>query len=162
MNTVLWIDEAQPSRLAIVLRPSGGRGLAADLQVVRDAGINVLVSLLTPEDNEDLALTEEGSIAEQLGMRFISYPIQDRETPADLASFRRLVTELRDLVRSGHRIGAHCRGCIGRATVLLASVMIALGGDAAAALRVIERVRGFPVPDTAAQLQWILHFEPQA
>ncbi|HEX3986913.1 MAG TPA: hypothetical protein VHX13_09920 [Acidobacteriaceae bacterium] len=131
-----------------------------DLQVVRDEGIHLLVSLLTPEDNEDLGLADEGKIAEQLGIRFISYPIMDRETPPDLAGFRRLVTELRDLVLSGHRIGAHCRGCIGRATVLLASVMIALGWNGEAALRVIEKARGFPVPDTAAQLQWILDFEP--
>lgn len=162
MKTVLWLNEAQPSQLAIVLRPRGAEGLAADLQIARDEGVHLLVSLLTPEDNEDLGLTEEGRIAGQLGIRFISYPVMDRETPADLAGFRRLVTELRDLVRAGYRIGAHCRGCIGRATVLLASVMIALGWDAETALRVIERARGFPVPDTAAQLQWILDFEPQS
>jgi protein-tyrosine phosphatase len=162
MKTVLWLNEAQPSQLAIVLRPRGGEGLAADLQVARDEGVHVLVSLLTREDNEDLGLAEEGRIAGQLGMRFISFPIMDRETPPDLDSFRRLVTELRDLVRSGYRIGAHCRGCIGRATVLLASVMIALGWDGEAALRVIEKARGFPVPDTAAQLEWILKFEPPA
>lgn len=161
MKTVLWLNEAEPSQLAIVLRPRGGEGLAPDLQLARDEGIHVLVSLLTPEDNEDLGLANEGTIAEQLGIRFISYAVLDRETPADLASFRRLVTELRDLVRSGYRIGAHCRGCIGRATVLLASVMVALGWDAERALRVIEKARGFPVPDTAAQLEWILDFEPQ-
>ena len=160
MKTVLWLKEAQPSQLAILLRPNGGEALAADLQVARDDGIHVLVSLLTREDNEDLGLTDEGKIATQLGIRFISYPITDREIPADLASFHRLVVELRDLVRSGYRIGAHCRGCIGRATVLLASVMIALGWDAEAALRVIERARGYPVPDSAAQLEWILNFEP--
>ncbi|HEX3661328.1 MAG TPA: hypothetical protein VHU89_07840 [Acidobacteriaceae bacterium] len=161
MKTVLWINEAQPSQLAVVLRPSGGRGLAADLQVVRDQGVHVLVSLLTAEDNEDLGLADEGKIAEQLGIRFISFPITDRNTPADLASFRRLVRELRDRVRAGLRVGAHCRGCIGRATVLLASVMIALGWDAEAALRVIEKARGFPVPDTSAQLEWILSFRPE-
>lgn len=161
MRTVLWIGEAQPSQLAIVLRPRGGEGLTADLQVVRDEGISVLVSLLTPADNEDLGLTEEGRIARPLGIRFIAHPIMDRQTPADVAAFCRLVAELRDLVRSGHRIGAHCRGCIGRATVLLASVMIALGWDADAALRKIERARGFPVPDTPEQLEWILEFEPQ-
>jgi len=161
MKTILWLRETQPSQLAIVLRPRGGDDLAADLQAVRDEGVHVLVSLLTPEDNDELGLTDEGRIAEQMGIRFISYPITDRETPADLAGFRKLVTELRDLVRSGHRIGAHCRGCIGRATVLLASVMISLGWDPEAALRVIEKARGIPVPDTAAQLEWILDFEPQ-
>lgn len=160
MKTVLWIGEAEPSRLAIVLRPRGGDGLQADLETVRDAGIDVLVSLLTREDNEDLDLTEEGRIAQQLGMGFISYPILDRCTPADMTGFRRLVADLRDQVRAGQSVGAHCRGCIGRATVLLASVMIALGWEVGEALRLIERARGFPVPDTPEQLEWILNFQP--
>jgi protein-tyrosine phosphatase len=160
MKTVLWIEEANPSRLAIVLRPRGSEGLQADLELVREAGVDVLVSLLTADDNEDLGLASEGTLAEQLGMKFISYPILDRCTPSDLASFRGLVADLRDQVRAGKRVGAHCRGCIGRATVLIASVMIALGWDASQALQRIERARGFPVPDTPEQLEWILNFHP--
>jgi protein-tyrosine phosphatase len=161
MKNVLWMGEANPSHLAIVLRPRGGDGLQADLEEVRAAGIDVLVSLLTPQDAEELGLTEEGRIAQQLGMRFISYPILDRCTPADLPDFRRLVADLRDQVRAGRSIGAHCRGCIGRATVLLASVMIALGWRADEALRLIETARGFQVPDTEEQLEWILNFQPE-
>jgi protein-tyrosine phosphatase len=159
MNTVLWIGEANPSRLAFVLRPRPNDWLQADLEEARGEGIDVLVSMLTSEDNEELGLTEEGRIAEQLGMRFISYPILDRCTPSDLAGFRLLVRELRDQVRAGRSIGAHCRGCIGRATVLLASVMIALGWKADEALRLIEQARGFQVPDTPEQLEWILRFQ---
>ncbi len=160
MKTVLWIEEANPSRLAIVLRPRGDEGLQADLELVREAGIDVLVSLLTADDNEDLGLTGEGQIAEQLGMKFIQYPILDRCTPSNLASFHALVASLRDQVRAGKSVGAHCRGCIGRATVVIASVMIALGWDASQALQRIERARGFPVPDTPEQLEWILNFHP--
>jgi protein-tyrosine phosphatase len=161
MNTVLWIGEAEPSKLAIVLRPRGEEGLQADLEIARDAGIDILVSLLTAEDNEDLGLTHEGRIAEQLGMKFISYPILDRCTPSDPSSFRALVAGLRDQVRQGKGVGAHCRGCIGRATVLIAAVMIALGWEPAEALRRIEQARGFPVPDTPEQLEWILNFRPE-
>jgi protein-tyrosine phosphatase len=158
MKQVLWIGEAKPSRLAIVLRPRGGEGLQADLEEAKDEGVNILVSLLTAQDNEELGLVDESRIARQLGMRFISYPILDRCTPADLADFRELVADLRDQVRAGKSVGAHCRGCIGRATVLIASVMVALEWDAAEALRRIEKARGFPVPDTPEQLEWILNF----
>ena len=160
MKTVLWIGEADPSQLAIVLRPRGGEWLKTDLEEARAQGIDILVSLLTREDSDELGLLDEGRIARQLGMQFISFPILDRCIPSDLAAFRRLVHELRDQVRAGRSIGAHCRGCIGRATVLLASVMIALGWQADQALRLIERARGFPVPDTPEQLAWILQFRP--
>ena len=161
MKTVLWIGEADPSRLAIVLRPRGGEGLLADLEEVRAAGIDVLVSLLTQDDAEELGLAEEGRASQQLGMHFVSYPILDRCIPSDERSFRRLVSELRNHVRAGRSVGAHCRGCIGRATVLLASVMIALGWRADDALRLIEQARGFQVPDTPEQLEWILSFQPE-
>lgn len=161
MNTVLWINEAKPSRLAIVLRPRAGEGLQADLEIAKDQGIDILVSLLTREDSEDLGLLEEGRIAQQLGIRFISFPILDRCTPSDMGAFRRLVSELRDQVKAGKSVGAHCRGCIGRATVLIASVMIALGWQADEALRLIERARGFQVPDTPEQHTWILNFDPE-
>ncbi|HEY1499898.1 MAG TPA: hypothetical protein VGF88_09990 [Acidobacteriaceae bacterium] len=161
MKQVLWIEEAKPSKLAIVLRPRGGEGLQADLEAVREEGIDILVSLLTREDSEDLGLIDEGRIARLLGMRFVSYPVLDRCTPADLEGFRELVEDLRDHVRAGKSVGAHCRGCIGRATVLIASVMIALGWDATEALRRIEKARGFPVPDTPEQLEWILNFRPK-
>jgi len=158
MKTVLWIEEAQPSRLAFVLRPRGGDWLQTDLEIARDEGINVLVSLLTPQDSEELGLLDEGRITRQLGMRFVSYPVLDRCTPPDIVSFRGLVADLRDQVRAGNAVGAHCRGCIGRATVLLASVMIALGWDAREALHAIEQARGFAVPDTLEQLEWIVNF----
>lgn len=161
MKTVLWIGEANPSHLAFVLRPRAGEFLQVDLEEARGEGVDILVSLLTAQDNEELGLTQEASIARQLGMTFISYPILDRCTPSDPAGFRRLVSDLRDQVRAGRRIGAHCRGCIGRATVLLASIMIALGWQAGEALRLIERARGFQVPDTEEQLQWILNFRPE-
>ena len=161
MKTVLWIGEAKPSRLAIVLRPRGGEGLQADLEIAEAEGIDILVSLLTREDSEELGLLEEGRIAQQLGIRFISFPILDRCTPSDPAAFRRLVSELRDQVNAGKSVGAHCRGCIGRATVLIASVMIALGWQADEALRRIEKARGFPVPDTPEQHEWILNFDPE-
>lgn len=161
MNTTLWIGEADPSRLAFVLRPRGDEWLQVDLEQARASGIDILVSLLTAGDNEELGLNEESRIAQQLGMRFFSYPILDRCTPSDAESFRSLILKLRDEVRGGRSIGAHCRGCIGRATVLLACIMIALGWNAEAALRRIEKARGFQVPDTLEQLKWILSFRPE-
>jgi protein-tyrosine phosphatase len=160
MNTILWIGEADPSRLAFVLRPRGDEWLQSDLEQARASGIDILVSLLTAEDNEELGLTEEARIAQQLGMQFISYPILDRCIPSDTESFRSLIFKLRDEVRAGRSVGAHCRGCIGRATVLLACTMIALGWNPEEALCRIEKARGFQVPDTQEQLKWILSFRP--
>lgn len=158
MNSVWWIDEGEGPRVAIVARPRGEEFLEEDLAEMKRNGIDVLVSLLHADEAQWLGLAEEGAIAERLGMRFISYPVPDRTTPQDEAGFRKLVAELASLVRKGDRVGAHCRACIGRSTVLIASLLIALGMDPEDALRRIEQARECWVPDTPEQRDWILQF----
>jgi protein-tyrosine phosphatase len=160
MKDIYWIKHDDHSHLAIVARPRGDDWLEEDLAKLKQGGIDVLVSLLTQEENVDLGLTVEDDLAERVGMEFVSYPIPDRTKPADSEGYRRLVTELADTVRNGKKVGAHCRGCIGRATVTTAAVLIQLGIKPVDALAMIEEARGCPVPDTLEQLNWILTFRP--
>ena len=152
-----WIQDLTPPQLAIVPRPRGDDWLADDLAALRADGIDILVSFLEDFEAAELGLSEEWKLAEQAGMEFISYPIPDRNLPENFSSFRELVNRLADAVRAGKKVGAHCRGCIGRSTLLIASVMIALGVDSETALHHIERARGLVVPDTMEQQRWILN-----
>ena len=121
----------------------------------------MLVSLLPVDEEWALGLSDESSAAEEFGMQFLRIPVPDREVPADAAGFRRLVAGLAGQVHAGKRIGVHCRACIGRSSVLLASVMIALGREPQQALEQIAAARGFEVPDTPEQRMWILNFSPE-
>jgi len=69
-----------------------------------------------------------------------------------------LVLKLGKRMQSGDKIGIHCRGCIGRSTLLAASVLIKLGWTAERALEEIEVARGCSVPDTEEQRDWIMHY----
>ena len=161
MKDIYWIQHHEPPRLAIVARPRGGDWLGADLANLKRGGIDILISLLEPQEACYLGLQNEGKTAERAGIEFISYPIPDRTTPGEEAGFRRLIARLADLVKAGKRIGAHCRGCIGRATLMVAALLIQLGVKPAEALALVEQARGCTVPDTAEQLDWIHNFHPQ-
>jgi protein-tyrosine phosphatase len=158
---IYWIEDRTPPQLAIVARPRGNDWLEDDLAELRAGGIDILISFLAEDEAEELGLREEGPIATRLGMEFISYPIPDRTVPGDLEGFRELIAWLAKAVRAGKCIGAHCRACIGRSTVLIASLMIALGADPEVALYQIEEARGWMVPDTPEQRHWILNFQPE-
>jgi len=160
MKDIYWIDESPSARLAIVARPRGGDWLRDDLTALKEGGIDVVVSLLEPSEAEELGLADEAALAEQAGIRFISWPIPDRRTPGDLAGFQQLVSDLCKLLQAGQTIGAHCRGCIGRSTVLMAAILITRGSHPETALQVIERARGCIVPDTPEQREWIHSFRP--
>lgn len=160
MTEIYWIGDRR--QLAIVARPRGGEWLQQDLASVKAGGIDVLVSFLQPYEEAELGLQDEKRTAEAVGLQFIAFPIPDRQVPPDLKGFRRVVEKLAQRVRQGDRVGVHCRGCIGRSTVMLAAVMITLEIKPEDALRQIERARGLSVPDTAEQLEWILNYEREA
>ncbi len=160
MKDIYWIQHDEHPHLAIVARPRGDDWLEEDLQKLKRGGIEVLISLLMADEAIDLGLTAEGDLASSMGIDFISYPIPDRTTPIDAKSFHLLIARLADAVRAGKHVGAHCRGCIGRATVTTAAVLVQLGFKPAEALEMIGEARESPVPDTLEQQEWILQLEP--
>lgn len=160
MTGVYWIRHDNHPRLAIVARPQGEEWLYDELLAMKYSGIDILVSLLEPDEALDLGLAKEHEFAQYAGMEFVSFPIPDGATPENMQNFCRLISRLAESIRSGKHIAAHCRGSIGRSTVIAASVLIELGWNAADALRLIEQARGCSVPDTEMQRRWILQFIP--
>lgn len=161
MDDIYWIPHEQPPSLAIVARPRGNDWLKDDLSYLKREGIDVLLSLLELQEATFLSLQNEGDVAQSVGLEFVSYPMPDRSTPEDELDFRRLLARLVQFMREGKRVGVHCRGCIGRSTVVVASVLIQLGVKSPDALALVERARGCIVPDTQEQLNWILNFRPE-
>jgi protein-tyrosine phosphatase len=161
VDEVFWIKGSPPVPLAIVLCPQGGSILKEELREIARSGVQTLVSLLEPNEAEWLGLSEESALAGQLGMHFISYPIQDVHVPVNVHMFRKFVSDLADRLRAGQRIGIHCRGSIGRAPLTAACTLIHHGWSAKDALQVIQTARGCEIPDTTEQLRWILHYKVQ-
>jgi protein-tyrosine phosphatase len=162
MAAIFWIKDDLPVPLAIVLCPSGGRALRGELLAIKRGGIQTLVSLLEDDEADWLDLAEEPRLAQQVGLRFLSYPIPDTQIPGDRTAFRQFAAGLADRLRAGERVGIHCRGSIGRATVTAACALIHLGWLPDTALEAIEAARGCRVPDTREQEGWILSYRAQS
>ena len=156
---IFWIDGDPPPGLAIVLRPRGNDWLEDELRRMKNAGIRVIVSLLEIDEAAELGLSQEGAAAIEMGLEYGSFPIPDRHVPPNLATFRDFTAGLAVQLRAGTRIGVHCRGSIGRASITAACTLIHLGWKAEMALAAIESARGCQIPDTPEQREWILDFE---
>jgi protein-tyrosine phosphatase len=159
VNEIFWIKGVPPAPLAVVLRPRGNDWLEDELLRMKQGGIQTLVSLLEEDEAASLGLAEEGTVAVKLGMQFLSYPVPDVHVPPDPDSFRIFVAGLANRLEAGIHIGVHCRGSIGRATVMAACTLIHLGWKPKTALEAIEEARGLSVPDTQEQEDWILHYK---
>ena len=152
---VYWIPGPWPGRLGIIPRPRGGDWLADDVRSWRDADVDVVTSLLTPEEVGDLDLQDEEALSREQGLEFHIFPIADRGVPDSRAETARLIGELERALASGNNVALHCRQGIGRSALLAASLLVSAGEEPDNAFRVIERARGVPVPETLEQRHWV-------
>jgi protein-tyrosine phosphatase len=159
LGDIFWINGDPPPGLAVVLPPRGNDWLEDELRRMKNAGIRVIVSLLEAEEAAELGLSQESEMAVGMGLEYCSFAIPDRHVPPNRVQFRNFAQGLATRLRAGTRIGVHCRGSIGRASITAACTLIQLGWKAETALAAIESARGCPIPDTPEQRQWILNFE---
>ncbi len=159
MNPKLyWIDGPWPGRLAISARPRGGDWLEDEISGWRRAGVDAVVSLLTPHENEDLQLAEEPRLARAHGIKFVSLPIEDRSVPPSWEDASRAVAKATEMLQEGKNVAVHCRQGIGRSGILAAALLIKSGSTPGDALTQISGARGLEVPETSEQMAWIQEF----
>jgi len=159
---IYWIETVGPGRLAVMPRPRGGDGLEGEILGLKADGIDILVSMLTPEEEAYLDLEREGATARRHGLRFYSHPVWDRGIPEDPGPTWALARELAAHHAEGRSIVAHCRMGIGRSPLMLASIMVVRGSDPDTAWAAISAARGCLVPDTMDQRTWLSRTGPGA
>lgn len=151
---IYWIDYPGPGRLAIVDRPLGDDTLESEILSWREAGIDVVVSLLTAHENSYCGLVQEAELCRSNGLQFISFPIADRGFPKSKEATLELVSELNDLLTDGKTIGFHCYGCIGRAPLIASCVLMFRGETADRAFNLVTYARGYAIPEAQVQDEW--------
>lgn len=155
---IYWVDGVRPGKLALLPRPRGGDWLEEEIQSLKLSGADVLVSLLTPEEVEELDIVAEPECCAAAGVEFISFPIMDREVPESIREARSLVRALVAHLGEERAVAIHCRQGIGRAGLISACVLVALGEKPQKALERVSRARGRAVPDTEEQAKWVRQF----
>ncbi len=136
-------------------RPRGGDWLNDEMNGLREAGVNVLVSMVTPAEMTELELQGEADAASGMGLDFISCPTPDRGIP-DAQHFRSLLDHLVAELSEGHHVVVHCRAGIGRASLVAAALLMSEGMTGSDAWEVVSTARGMSVPDTDEQRTWPL------
>jgi protein-tyrosine phosphatase len=155
---VYWVNGPWPGKLAILARPRGADWLEDEVTGWKDAGVNVVVSLLTPGEHSELGLNQEDEIVKRNGLTFVSFPIADYSVPTSKEVTRQLVDKLEGWLSRGRRVGIHCRQGIGRSSLVAACVLVSSGESSKLAFQHIETARGLSVPDTREQKEWVASF----
>jgi protein-tyrosine phosphatase len=153
-----WVETGERGRMAIMSRPRAGDWLEDEVAGLRDAGVQVVVSLLTDEEVLELGLEQEEALCRGAGLSFLRLPIPDREVPPLDPATAHFVGDLRDALVAGASVVIHCRMGIGRSSLIAAAALVLLGVDADEAFARLSAARGLAVPDTEAQRAWVTSF----
>ena len=156
--TVFWIPGPWRGRLGIVPRPRGAEWLDDEVRAWREAGINVVVSLLEPHEESEFGLAGESPSSAAGGLEFRSFPSPNRSVPKSRESVAQLASRMVEALNAGKNVVLHCRQSIGRSGMIAAAALISSGEDPGTALENIRRSRGVEVPETEAQRRWLSDF----
>lgn len=155
---IYWLAADPLLKLGIMARPRGGDWLEDEVQSLSKQGVAVVASLLTNEESEELGLSKEAEFCERYGIRFTSFPIEDRGVPATDIGTQNFIRLLANALGKGEPIVIHCRMGVGRAPLIAAACMVLLGQSPDAAFRQVALARGCVVPETPEQRDWLHRF----
>src|SRR5262249_40145955 len=142
--------------LAIVPRPRGGEWLDDEVHALKAAGFDIVVSLLTPDETQELGVSNELAATARHQMQFLSFPIPDLGVPDSASAARELLERLTGELNRGKHVAIHCRQGIGRSGLIATSLLVLAGIDPLAAFRRVSAARGLSVPETAEQKDWVV------
>ena len=161
MSTMHWINGPWRGRLAILARPRGEDWLQDEIVSWARSGFQVIVSLLTPQEADDLGLAGEADRCRSEGIDFVSFPIADRGVPASRRKTLQLIKSVEAGLLAGKLVGIHCRQGIGRSGLIAACLLVSSGVPADAAFSRLTEARGLSIPETDEQRTWVDTFAPE-
>lgn len=153
-----WVDGPWPGKLALSARPRGGDWLTDDVADWRRAGVDTVLSLLTPGEEHDLSLGNEARDVKAQGMKFLPFPVPDCEVPESEAKTAEALEKVDADLSAGRNVVMHCRQGIGRTGLMAACLLVMKGSSPEAAVKSLSAARGISVPETTEQRRWIDHY----
>lgn len=158
---IYWIEYGSigPKQLGMMARPRGEDWLEDEIRGLQMRGINAVVSLLEHSETEELGLSDEEAWCHRVGIEYINFPIEDNNVPRKDESFLGLLHTLLQKIHKGEKVAIHCRMGIGRASLVVAGMLLREGLSADEAFSLISREREVEVPDTEEQVEWMEKME---
>lgn len=151
---IYWTNE----KIATMPKPNGGVMLEGEILSLKNAGVDVLVSMLEDHEIERFELELEKEICRKNHITYLNFPILDRNLPESFDDVYKFVQKLSKYAEANKKIAFHCFAGIGRSSLIACCLMILQGTTVDDAFSQISKARSFPVPDTQAQLEWAYAF----
>jgi ADP-ribosyl-[dinitrogen reductase] hydrolase len=140
------------------------RDLEIDLDAVKAFGADVLITLMETDELAGAAIDVKAleHAVTARGITWLHLPIVDFHAPTEAFenAWAKHVDSLRDVVKRGGRVVAHCRGGRGRSGLVAARLLIELGWKPEAAISGIRSANPKAI-ETPAQEAHVREYKPK-
>ncbi|WP_342595846.1 hypothetical protein AAGT95_05850 [Salinicola lusitanus] len=154
MNSIYKIEGLCDNQFAIMPHPQGGDFLEQSIEEIRLSGYDVVVSMLTSEEQAELELLAEGDVCQNKEILYLNFPIRDEVADSD-TEVMQFIDSLALLQQEKRKIVFHCRGGVGRSSMMLSLLAARLGVEPENSFELITISRGEQAPETEFQGQWV-------
>ncbi|QIZ75611.1 protein-tyrosine phosphatase family protein [Ferrimonas lipolytica] len=139
----LALTEIGELAFALHSAPGLDGAIAADIALLKQAGVGVVVTTLTSEELHRFQLTALGSTVQNADMVWLHLPVVDKSLPAErfAAGWADALEQLQQSAAAGERISVHCRGGTGRTGLVAAKIALALDAEFDATVAAIRAAR---------------------
>lgn len=158
MVKIYWVEQKKKGRLGMMARPRGGEWLEDEINELKTNGVQDIVSLLEKKEAEELELSNEKRECEKQEIKFLSYPIKDRQVPDSMKDTLKIGLQINDSLEIGNSIVLHCRQGIGRTSLLTSVILLQQEYSLDYILSYLTSIRGCSVPETSLQSDWLVRF----
>jgi protein-tyrosine phosphatase len=155
-SSIYWITGPIPGRLAVMAKPRAGEWLEDEIAGWKKDGIQFVVSLLDGPEIAELA--REEYLCQKFSITFLSHPFAHGGVPPSAPETAALCQTLKTHLQNRKVIAIHSRTAMGRSAVIAACVLKNFGIETKRAFDLVASARGFMVPDTQQQRDWVAEF----
>ena len=144
---------------------SWARDLATDLDAIQRWGATAVVSLITDEEFDLLAVRDLPKAVRERHMEWWHLPIPDGKSPPARGfedAWAVAGEAIRDRLRLGFDVLVHCRGGLGRAGTIAARLLVELGARPDDAIRRVREARSPDAIETMSQEAHVAQCGPAA
>jgi protein-tyrosine phosphatase len=156
MLRLVQLPDSTPGKLYLSAMPGYHSPFEEDARLISDFDINQVFCLAPfPEIKVKAPEYAVAIRADALPWKWLGFPVEDFDAPADRVRFLAMARDIADRLRSGEHLLIHCAAGIGRTGMLAALVLMILGLDRSEALVRVNAAGGSPEsPSQQAFLIW--------
>jgi len=159
-----WLpgEASHPGRLGMTMLPGRldlGRSLEADLDALREAGVDAVVCLLASDEFTRYGVDGLLDAYRARGLDLLHQPVIDGGIPSD-EDLAATLDWIDRRVAAGRSVLAHCVGGLGRTGLVAATWLKRRGYDGPAALAQVRASRSPRAVETAVQEELVQRYRP--